>query len=96
MYKPTHLSVNDQFILRERGDDEITRLLFQDEAWKERTDFAIELAIIQPGDNIIDMEYYPGYLELSLHKREILKTQFIASTIPTTFSIILNMINQKI
>lgn len=63
--------MSDQYVLRERDGDEISRLRFQHEVWKEQTDFAIELANIQPDDNIVDLGSGPGYLGKELaQKRE--------------------------
>lgn len=57
-----------EYILRNRDDNELNRLGFQHEVWKEETYIAIEQGRIQPGDKIIDLGCGPGYLSLDLLK----------------------------
>jgi ubiquinone/menaquinone biosynthesis C-methylase UbiE len=55
-----------EYVLRERDDDEIYRLEFQHQVWKETSDLAIEKANIHNNDNIIDLGSGPGYLSYDI------------------------------
>lgn len=54
--------MKDQYVLRERDDDEIFRLAFQHKVWQNTSDFALKKARIQSEDQIIDLGSGPGYL----------------------------------
>ena len=55
-----------EYVLRERDDDEISRLKFQHQVWKKETNFAIKKAGVKKGDEIIDLGSGPGYLGYDL------------------------------
>ncbi len=57
-----------EYLLRERDKEEIERLKFQHEVWKEATDFGIEKAGILGSDKIIDLGSGPGYLSFDIMK----------------------------
>jgi ubiquinone/menaquinone biosynthesis C-methylase UbiE len=54
------------YVLRENDKNEISRLKFQHQVWKEETNFAITRAKVFDGENIIDLGCGPGYLSYDL------------------------------
>ncbi len=60
--------MESDYVLRERDDEEIHRLEFQHQVWKDVSDKAIELAAVQTKDKIIDLGSGPGYLSFDLLK----------------------------
>lgn len=58
-----------EYVLRERDDEEISRLEFQHHVWKKETDFAIQESGIAKGDKIIDLGCGPGYITYDLLDR---------------------------
>jgi SAM-dependent methyltransferase len=58
--------MKNQYVLRERDDEELSRLKFQHEVWKEETNFAIQKAGINPMDQLMDLGCGPGYLSYDL------------------------------
>jgi len=60
--------MENEYVLRERDDDEIARLEFQHQVWSSITNIAIEKANILPEDRIIDLGSGPGYLSFDLVK----------------------------
>lgn len=55
-------SDNKEYVLRERDDEEIKRLGFQHEVWKDSSDFAIKNSNVSQSKQIIDLGCGPGYL----------------------------------
>ncbi len=58
--------MSHEYVLRERDDEEFSRLKFQHQVWKEETDFAVEKCKVNEGDKIIDLGCGPGYLSYDL------------------------------
>lgn len=58
--------MKDQYVLRERDDQEIARLHFQHQVWNNETQGALEKGRIRKGDHIMDLGSGPGYLSFQL------------------------------
>lgn len=55
-----------EYVLRPRDNDELKRLQFQHEVWKEETDLALHYASIKLGDRVMDLGCGPGSLAFDL------------------------------
>lgn len=59
----------DAYVLRDRDQDEVARLRFQHEVWREPTDDALDRAGVLPGERWADLGCGPGFLSLDLAAR---------------------------
>ncbi len=58
--------MEQKYVLRERDNEEIARLKFQHQVWKDQTNFAIEKSRVLEGEKIIDLGCGPGYISYDL------------------------------
>lgn len=58
--------MEQEYVLRDKDDDEIKRLQFQHQVWYAESQLAINQAEIQAGDRILDLGCGPGYLSYDL------------------------------
>lgn len=56
----------EEYVLRPRDEQEIHRLGFQHEVWREATRRVLEASGFHSGDHVLDMGCGPGYLSLEL------------------------------
>jgi ubiquinone/menaquinone biosynthesis C-methylase UbiE len=57
---------DDEYVLRDRDEDEISRLELQHNVWKQETDCVVRKAGFKPGDRLLDMGSGPGFLTFDL------------------------------
>ena len=57
---------DDDYVLRDRDKEEISRLELQHNVWKSETDSVVRKAGFKPGDRLLDMGSGPGFLTFDL------------------------------